>query len=57
MARHRAYVITFLTTNQVKLTRHNMWHQVERVSQTLLTFNLARLLFVAPFPWTASLLT
>lgn len=51
-----AYVISFLIVGQIWLTHHNMWRYVERVDQTLLTLNLALLLFVAPIPWTASLL-
>ncbi|MGW3626965.1 TMEM175 family protein [Streptomyces sp. NPDC000880] len=51
-----AYVISFLIVGQIWLTHHNMWRYVERVDQTLLALNLALLLFVAPFPWTASLL-
>lgn len=51
-----AYVISFLIVGQIWVTHHNMWRYVERVDQTLLALNLALLLFVAPIPWTASLL-
>ncbi|MEV6183252.1 TMEM175 family protein [Streptomyces sp. NPDC052015] len=51
-----AYTISFLIVGQIWVTHHNMWRYVERVDQTLVALNLALLFFVAPIPWTASLL-